>query len=540
MASGLGASEGGGAGDGGARRVPSQESLEEEEDSFQVRDLLIWSAEDSRARKPAEPRGEGRLAYKEFSVDAVGLFYTFCVFLLLAVAELVMKPHLEKVGSSFIKQMQAGGHGGEKGAYVDFFGRIMSFPTDFWGFMPSIALAGFPAGRPLAARMILLVGVGLVVQWTMNVTFRQGRPFWVDRKLEMWHCPTNYGFPSGHAFILLLIVAPLVEELWAWRRRTRRRMRSKPAASSCFSLPCGGGKALLPLLGSSLLVAAYTTCLVGRMYLGTHFLHSLLMGTVCGALLLQILTKRNVAILIDRIALTVELDAATSLLMRAAEVLARAAGVALVLLGATELYLLLCEHLASQDPDPPRWAERALKECRVTLHTLQGSEVKAFNGIAIIVGWLIAVALAAMRPGGVSSLIDGRRGPDGNRPYALSLSRTSPRHSRLRKDSQGADVLPDEENPGTGAGPYGTMSSGRVLRSPSSSSSALSFESVPELELCNVGALLAIASFISKMAMGYTLAYLLHMPSLGRLLAVICALFVFPQLLFISRPSCSD
>lgn len=507
----------------GARSHASlEEEEEEEEDSFQVRDLLVWSAEDSAARTPLQPRrGEARFAYREASFDAVGIFYTFCLFTLLAVAELVMKPHLEKNGLNLILQMQRDG----TGAYVKFFD-LFGFPPAIWGFMPAVALATAPVWRPVAARIMLLHGVGLVFQWALDIVFRQGRPFWIDKKVKMWHCPYTYGFPSGHALLLLLVVAPIVEELWARTKRPHSPWHTRTGS-------------LLAFVGSSCLVTAYTICLVGRLYLGTHFLHSLLMGIVCGVLLLKIFTKHNTAILIDRIALSVELDGAASLPMRTFEIFLRAVGTALLLLCLCKALLAFCEHISAQDPDPVHWAERANRECNVTLHTMEGSDVKARDGIAIIVGWIAAVSLVVLRAAGVSTLID-EDDDDVHSPYdddydVEGIHRHNPHFKmsevRTRRDSYGAthsarrsslsQIDEDEEGMSPlSSSEAGGLNHGRRNR-------------YRNRGWCNANFLIATSALCFQVGVNYMLAYTLHASSLGRMIAVILSLYAFPHVFFI-------
>jgi len=65
------------------------------------------------------------------------------------------------------------------------------------------------------------------------------------------------------------------------------------------------------------------------MFLGTHFFHDILFGVSTAALLLQVLTRRNVAILADRVITSATADR-DSLFRRLLLLVLRAIGMAIV------------------------------------------------------------------------------------------------------------------------------------------------------------------------------------------------------------------
>jgi len=363
-------------------RETSLESFEEDDTEFHVRDLLEWSSRRGKNLEEDEAkhlRLRRRAAYQDFEFDAVGLFYSFALFSLLGVSEFLVKSYLEQTGISLILQMQR--YTPHQKDLADTFG----FPPDFWGLWPGLFLATRERWRSVGYRIILLQGVGSILQWVLQIFMRQGRPFWIQSKIEMWHCPVTYGFPSGHALLLLVCVAPIIEGLWSpseekesvWKSRTR---------------------VLGAAFGSSCLVAFYTICVVGRLYLGTHFLHSMLMGMICGVFLLQIFTFRNVDILVDRIKLSIEMESAgPSDFVDIMEILLKSTILGVVLWCLSRLILYVAEHVAASDPDPKSWTERAQKHCGTELDPFESSLGKVDAGIAILCGWIASIALLAAR-----------------------------------------------------------------------------------------------------------------------------------------------
>ncbi|CAK9002112.1 acidPPc domain-containing protein, partial [Durusdinium trenchii] len=402
------------------------EALEEEEDdSFQVRDLLVWSAEDSKesgggaAHLQAQPaagdrpkpkgyhvrgrRAPRRPGLEAFQFDAVSLFYAGAMVLATGVAELVMKPLLERIGATIILQLQRHGEG-----KVALFEDVVGFSPHIWAWFPSVCLTILPSWRPVGARMLLLQGVGLQLKWALNLMFQQGRPFWIDKKIEMWHCTTVYGFPSGHAMLLLLCIAPIIDELWNRvppssagrpRRPDGHVLGSAETPSTTASAASAGAGisaalgSLTVLLLSSALVCLYLLCCVGRMFLGTHYWHDLVMGAATGAMLLQVLTKHNVAVFADRIMMSME-PRRDETYKRLIEVLLRSAATALCLVGAAYGYLALVNHFST--PDPPVWAKRAEKGCGIPPDTREGSLDKAYEAAGIVTGWVTSVMLLTL------------------------------------------------------------------------------------------------------------------------------------------------
>jgi membrane-associated phospholipid phosphatase len=471
-------------------RSPSVDDLEQ--DSFNVRDLLVWSTEDARAphgaaRGAARGGGAARPALRELRVDAVGVFYALSLVVLLGCAELLVPRHLETTGARLNVELQRALGGGWVAA-----ADALSFPPRVWGLAPGLALALVPRTRALGSRIVLLQGVGCVLKWAGNVLFREPRPFWLSRRVAMYHCPQTYGFPSGHAMLLFLTCAPLVEAIWnAPRARaaaatalsplyygsplssprqlgilqvTVNTVPAVPPVSELAPLPplaldeapplpgaalaplpspfqlspdagneeqvrartqahaqavatataaagsggcgCGCGYGcgccascqwwlLRPALSVGLALT-FLACMVGRVYLGTHFVQDELMGLAMAWLELQLLTTDNVAVIADRVMLAASAGPEVGWSARAGPALARASLVGLAGLLAVWALALAVDLLAPEDPK--EWLERAARDptCggeQGALPDPRGMAMSAYEGVAVVAAWVASMSL---------------------------------------------------------------------------------------------------------------------------------------------------
>lgn len=114
-----------------------------------------------------------------------------------------------------------------------------------------------------ATRWLLLRFFGTYLRWVLGMFLQEPRPSWVSDRVEMLHCPESYGLPSGHALLL-----------------------GSLAASICLSR---SGRWYLPVLS-----LWFVLMCVGRMYLGTHSIHDLLLGASLGLNLVYFMHDQNV------------------------------------------------------------------------------------------------------------------------------------------------------------------------------------------------------------------------------------------------------
>ena len=121
----------------------------------------------------------------------------------------------------------------------------------------------FVSGRALAERLMLLNGATRYLKWFFDILMRQGRPFWVSSSVRMLHCPELYGSPSGHAALWYVFLVPLFR--------------------SCFR-NCNPRERSRVFLFALVFTVFYFCVLFSRLYVGTHYPHSLIMGVLLGGL----------------------------------------------------------------------------------------------------------------------------------------------------------------------------------------------------------------------------------------------------------------
>jgi len=294
----------------------------------------------------------------------IPIFNSFCLIIALVLAEHLMRSHLERTGVKLIEEVQRYESAESMSWYFE---NILDFPPDIWAFYPGILFGCTRFGYSTGSRVIFLNGVGRLMKWSLILLFRQGRPFWVSDKIHMWHCPTQYGFPSGHAMLNLLCVGSILDFL---DRRIRR-----------------GGKAtvLLLLVARNIILGIYIVCVFGRLVLGTHFLHSLLMGAACASLLLQLFTSQNVNIIRKR-SIRAVADKYQGGIWFWLDILV---GI-MVTFAALGLFVVLIRfiHDNTGSSDPLVWNARSIVGCGQPLDT--SSVSPGIDGIIILMGCLVS------------------------------------------------------------------------------------------------------------------------------------------------------
>ncbi len=186
---------------------------------------------------------KGRLVLLLFAVNVVVLVLIFAA-----------RRQLERFGGSIILLIQRVMGSDSLYPWIDALGLDPVFLTFL---IP--ALVYYPiakGGRELAERLLLLNATSRFVKWMLDILIRQGRPFWISSEIQMWHCPSGYGCPSGHAYLWFVFLVPCAAFL------SPPRKRYFVAFVSLY----------------------YPILLFTRLYVGTHYPHSLMMGTALGAL----------------------------------------------------------------------------------------------------------------------------------------------------------------------------------------------------------------------------------------------------------------
>jgi membrane-associated phospholipid phosphatase len=126
---------------------------------------------------------------------------------------------------------------------------IVVMPAIYWSIDPSL---GVRVG------VALLLSAGL--NGTLKLAFHAPRPFWVDSRVQAMAVQTDFGIPSGHSMNSAAVwgaMAASVRRRWAWVAAV----------------------ILIFLIGFS------------RLYLGVHFVTDVLVGWLCGAVLLWIIFR---------------------------------------------------------------------------------------------------------------------------------------------------------------------------------------------------------------------------------------------------------
>lgn len=101
-----------------------------------------------------------------------------------------------------------------------------------------------------ASLWILLRFLAVFVRWVLGMMLQEPRPSWLSDDVHMWHCAQTFGLPAGHALLLSALgISFCLRRKWYY---------------------------------TPLVVLWYVAMCVGRMYIGTHSLHDLLLGTTIG------------------------------------------------------------------------------------------------------------------------------------------------------------------------------------------------------------------------------------------------------------------
>lgn len=215
-----------------------------------------------------------------------------------------------------------------------------------------------PGMHRLALQMMVLNCLGRYLKWALLLVYRQGRPFWISTKIKMWHCPVLYGNPSGHAMLWLLFYYPLGKHVW----QRRKRFRSFWARLFC-------------ILITVLLICEYVALIYSRLYVGTHYPHSLFLGAIFATMLLTWVTSTRIlrfSRCLARLAACFQRSNVSSRKQKLGSWgLVRLLLLVFFLLCCSvafvELILLLCNKYSM--PDPSLWEQRSEKYCSKKLDT---------------------------------------------------------------------------------------------------------------------------------------------------------------------------
>ena len=103
-----------------------------------------------------------------------------------------------------------------------------------------------------AIRWILIRFFAIHIRWVFGMFLQEPRPFWMSDRIEMLHCPETFGLPAGHTIIL-------------------------GALAFSFATSPHRSRLWFPLLTIWMFAMG-----VGRLYLGTHSIHDLVLGLSFG------------------------------------------------------------------------------------------------------------------------------------------------------------------------------------------------------------------------------------------------------------------
>ena len=254
------------------------------------------------------------------------------VHLLVACAiTLIARTRLEHLGDSVIIALQKTTEKKSVYMWMDILGVD---PAMLMYFIPAYIYYGAgKGGRALAERLLLLNACTRLVKWLIDIMVRQGRPFWISSRIHMWHCPSAYGFPSGHASLWLVFLVPTTLH-----------------ASTTYKYTT-----------AVINIIFFAFILLTRLYVGTHYPHSLLSGIALGVLMVTTISAKvpqNIRRFVDDAEdlLTSLVDTIGRRLVLAAIAVAGATVMALMIAISVGLVTLVKRY---GSPDPAVWSERA-------------------------------------------------------------------------------------------------------------------------------------------------------------------------------------
>ena len=95
-----------------------------------------------------------------------------------------------------------------------------------------------------------------------SILFRQPRPFWVNPDVQMleWNCYTEYGSPSGHSALVIVLLDFLVRFTFRWSQKLLRVRWLLYFLIFCFEL----------------------LVMFSRVYLGMHSINQVILGLMIG------------------------------------------------------------------------------------------------------------------------------------------------------------------------------------------------------------------------------------------------------------------
>ncbi|KAH9260618.1 hypothetical protein BASA81_001085 [Batrachochytrium salamandrivorans] len=112
-----------------------------------------------------------------------------------------------------------------------------------------------------ASAWLVIRFLSTYVRWVLGMLLQEPRPSWISDRVDMLHCAQTFGLPAGHAVLM-----------------------SSLAVSYCLSRRWY----MVPVV-----LAWYLAMCMGRLFLGTHSMHDLVLGTLMGANIAALLFEKK-------------------------------------------------------------------------------------------------------------------------------------------------------------------------------------------------------------------------------------------------------
>lgn len=126
-------------------------------------------------------------------------------------------------------------------------------------FIPVIIVALFLIGKHrIALEIIVISAVSILFIYGLKYMIAAPRPYWIDPSIVTYDLASDYGMPSAHAFISVIVFG------WLWFRHPK---------STILGI---GSVALIFLIG------------ISRVYLGLHYPSQIIVGWFLGLVFLGI------------------------------------------------------------------------------------------------------------------------------------------------------------------------------------------------------------------------------------------------------------
>jgi membrane-associated phospholipid phosphatase len=169
----------------------------------------------------------------------------------------------------------------ESAIYLQSLGNSLVSPQILWGIseilgpdprvLTFIAILLFAQTGEQMRKLLFLKFSSQYLRWFLGILLQEPRPSWYDDRIEMLHCPITFGLPSGHAILSVTVVASLA-----------------------FSENVGK-------IPKVLFFVWFISMCIGRIYLGTHSPHDLLLGITLGITFLFVIDASIVDFLTGKI-----------------------------------------------------------------------------------------------------------------------------------------------------------------------------------------------------------------------------------------------